>query len=78
MTGMRVATNDTGGADDVFVGALVTWLHVPRGGYGFTVHIPAKVVGYRRRPSTNVTIEVHGRGGLRRKTVSVDRLRWQS
>ena len=29
---------------ELFVGALVDWMHVPRGGYGFTLRIPAQIV----------------------------------
>lgn len=29
---------------ELFVGALVDWMHTPRGGYGFTYPVPAKVI----------------------------------
>ena len=29
----------------MFIGLLCTWAHRPRGGYGYTLPVPAKVVG---------------------------------
>ena len=76
--GRRLATIDTGGLDDVFPGALVTWLHVPRGGYGYELPIPAKVIDHAARPKTWVIIEVERRDGSRatRRLADVASLRW--
>ena len=76
----RPVTVDTGGPDDVFVGALLTWLHTPRGGYGYTMPVDAKVVGHGRRPSTRVTIEVErARTGEKvKRHVQAENLRWRS
>lgn len=74
--GRRFATVDTGGPADVFPGSLVTWIHVPRGGYGFDVPIPAKVCVVARRPRTWVVIEVTTRrGALVKRRVDVASLR---
>ena len=72
---MRNVTVDTGGLDDVFLDALVTWLCVPSGGYGFTLPIPARVLNYSR--TGKVTIEVTTRTG-KKTTTTVDarNLRW--
>lgn len=70
----RSVTVDTGGPDDVFIGARVTWLHAPRGGYGYTVAIPAKVVGLGPK---RVTIEVKSRNGrMAKRVVCATSLRW--
>lgn len=76
---MRSVTVDTGGHDDVFTGALVTWLHVPRGGYGYAMPIPATVVIFARSPSRRVRIAVETRRGhVVRRTVDADNLRWRA
>jgi hypothetical protein len=76
----RTVTVDTGGPDDVFVGALVTWMHTPRGGYGYTMPVDAVVLSHGRRPSTRVTIEVEkARSGEKAKRhVQAANLRWRS
>lgn len=75
--GRRHATVDTGGQDDVFKGALVTWIHTPRGGYGHTVAIPATVIAHAGRPRTWVRIEVARRDGSRvKRSVDAASLRW--
>ena len=72
---MRNVTVDTGGLDDVFLDALVTWLCVPSGGYGFTVRIPARVLNYTR--TGKVTIEVTALSGEKAETtVDARNLRW--
>lgn len=74
-----MVTVDTGGHDDVFPGALVLWLHTPRGGYGYVLPIEAKIVASQRRPRESVTIEVQTRAGqavLRR--VQAKNLRWRT
>ncbi len=74
--GRRFVTVDTGGPDDVFRGALVLWLHTPRGGYGYTVAIDATVVTARR---SGVQISVQTRSGaIVKRTVQASNLRWRS
>lgn len=74
----RPVTVDTGGPDDVFPGALVTWLHVPRGGCGFVTRTPARVISCPRRPSTRVRIEVITRNGcMVTRVVEAKSLRWR-
>lgn len=41
-------------------GDLVTWLHVPRGGYGYSMPVDAKIV---RLHAKYVTVEVKKRSG---------------
>lgn len=36
-------------ADAFTIGQRVTWLHQPRGGYGFTVPVDARVIRFSRR-----------------------------
>ncbi len=61
---------------ELFVGALVLWAHVPRGGYGFTLHIPARVVALNPQGDLAV-IEVRRRdGNLVRRRVGYKSLRW--
>lgn len=75
---MRPVTVDTGGPDDVFKGALLTWLHTPRGGYGYTMPVDA-IVAHARRPKTWVKIEVkRATGELVQRRVDVANLRWRS
>lgn len=76
---IRPVTVDTGGADDVFKGALLTWLHTPRGGYGYTVPVDAIVLGYGIRPRTWVQIEVAKANGdkVKRRVEAVN-LRWRA
>lgn len=74
---IRAVTVDTGGPDDVFPGCIVTWIHTPRGGYGYTMPVEARVISHSRRPRTKVTIEVTTRsGGKVRRTVDAKNLRW--
>lgn len=62
---------------DVFVGALLVWLHAPRGGYGYTVPINAKVVALNPQ-GDRATIEVARRDGRKvRRTVNTTSLRWK-
>lgn len=76
---VRPATCDTGGPDDVYPGALVTWMHTPRGGYGYTMPVDAEVIAHDRRPSTKVTIEVTTTKGAKvRRIVDVKNLRWRT
>lgn len=76
---MRPVTVDTDGPDDVFKGALMTWLHTPRGGYGYTMPVDAVVVGHARRPKTWVKIEVkRATGEIVQRRVDVANLRWRA
>lgn len=74
----RPITIDTGGLGDIFPGALVTWLHTPRGGYGYTMPVDAKVISHARRPRTWVRIEVPTRDGRKvERRVDIKNLRWR-
>lgn len=71
-----IPTVDTGGTDDVFPGRLMLWMHRPRGGYGYSVPIPAVVVSHAMRPETWVVIEVARRDGSKvKRRVDVASLR---
>jgi len=62
---------------EMFVGALVTWMHTPRGGYGFSYPVPAKVVGLSLS-GERARIEVQKRDGTNvRRTVSHQHLCWR-
>jgi hypothetical protein len=75
--GRRLVTLDTGGPDDVYPGCLVTWLHVPRGGYGYVLPVDAKVVWCGRTAKT-VRIEVVTKDGRTVvRTVDPKNLRWR-
>lgn len=53
-------------------GDLVTWLHEPRGGYGYTFRIPARVVKLTAR---RVVIDAQlASGGTRRIAVRAERI----
>lgn len=39
------------------VGDKVTWLHRPRGGYGYTFYIPARVIGFAATGRVKVLVE---------------------
>lgn len=53
---------------DLWRGLRVIWRHKPRGGYGFVLKIPAKVLHVTRKRVT-IEVETDQRGP---KTVSVD------
>lgn len=75
----RPVTVDTGGPDDVFPGCPLTWLHTPRGGYGYTMPVDAKCIAHARRPRTWVRIEVKKRTGeLVERRVKAENLRWRA
>lgn len=78
--GRRHVTVDTGGPDDVFPGAAVTWLHTPKGGYGYIMPVDAEVESHARRPGTRVVIKVWSRdkGRFVRRQVDASNLRWRS
>lgn len=72
----HVMTVDLGLPSDVFPGHLVMWLHQPRGGYGYVLPIPARVIRHARIPGTWVEIEVEKTDGtLVRRRVRVENLR---
>lgn len=48
-------------ADDCWRGRLCTWVHTPRGGYGFSVPVPATIV--RRSGQSHAIIEASLRDG---------------
>jgi hypothetical protein len=75
---VKAVTVDTGGPDDVFVGACVVWMHTPRGGYGYSMPVDAKVLGHSLRPHTQVTIEVKTKKGAALvRHVKAENLRWR-
>jgi len=62
-------------AHELFVGAMVMWLHVPRGGYGYVFPVDAKVLGVH---SDRARIEVtKADGEIVRRTVRIENLRWR-
>lgn len=73
----RPATINTGGPDDVFPGARVTWMYIPRGGYGYAMPIEAKVLSCSCRPGTRVTLQVTtATGYLVKRDVDIANVRW--
>ena len=74
--GRERVTIDTGTWSDVWPGSLVTWLHTPRGGYGFIMPVGATVTKVHSRASQEVTIEFVARSGrVVQRVVPVDSLR---
>lgn len=62
---------------EAFVGALVTWMHVPRGGYGYTMPVDAEIVALNLH-GDRVGIRVRTRlGRTVRRYVDVASLRWR-
>lgn len=62
---------------EVFVGAIVSWAHVPRGGYGFTYPVDAKVIALNL-DGTRAKIEVMKRNGdVVTRHVDTTNLRWK-
>lgn len=60
------------------VGMLCYWLHVPRGGYGYVLPVPAKIVGLNLMGDRAI-IEVQKRDGSTvRRHVLVTNLRWKT
>jgi len=63
---------------ELFVGALVSWMHVPRGGYGYTIPVDAKVVSLNLHGDLAI-IEVARRdGSIVKRRVNTEKLRWRS
>lgn len=56
-------------------GSRVVWMHRPRGGYGYTIHIPATVVSIRRTTGRVVIDAEAADGGTKRVTVRAASLR---
>lgn len=63
---------------EAFVGALVTWLHVPRGGYGFECPIDAEVVALNLQGDSAVIAVATRAGRTVERRVKVESLRWRS
>lgn len=62
---------------EVFEGALVFWMHVPRGGYGFTLPVEAKVLTLNPA-GTRAKIEVTTKTGRKvQRIVDTENLRWR-
>ena len=58
---------------DLYQGLCVMWMHVPRGGWGYVLRVPATVV---RLTPTRVVIDAElARGGTKRILVHHDNLR---
>ena len=76
--GRRLCTYDTGGDRDVYPGALVTWLHVPRGGYGYVLPIDGKVIRVGKYAHGVVALtEVTTKTGRKvQRRVLLENLRW--
>lgn len=64
--------------DQLFIGALVTWLHKPRGGYGYTVSIPAEIRAVHRDTDRATIAAQLKRGGVQHVVVPIRGLRWRS
>ena len=63
---------------EAFVGALVSWQHVPRGGFGFVCPVDAKIVALNLQGDV-ADIAVTTRAGRRvERRVKVESLRWRS
>ncbi len=63
---------------ELFVGALVDWLHTPRGGYGFAIRIPAEIVSLNLM-GTRAVIKFSARDGTRvKRTILHNSLRWRN
>lgn len=72
-------TVDSGEWTDVRPGLPVTWLHAPRGGYGYLVPVDAVVVDHAGRPRTWVVIEIALRDGRKvKRRVDVANLRFDA
>lgn len=63
---------------EAFVGALVSWLHVPRGGYGYEYPVDAEIVALNLQ-GDRARIKVTTRSGETvHRHVDTSRLRWRS
>lgn len=62
---------------EAFVGALVAWMHTPRGGYGYTIPVDAKIVALNLHGDRAV-IEVKTKAGaMVTRNVKTSSLRWK-
>lgn len=62
---------------EIFIGAIVSWMHVPRGGYGYTVPVDATVKA-TNLDGTRAVIEVKKRDGSTvERCVMTENLRWR-
>lgn len=60
---------------DLYRGALVTWHHTPRGGYGFIMPVDAEVVKINPK---KIRIRVRANSGsLVERNVDLESLRWR-
>lgn len=65
-------------AHEAFVGARVAWVHTPRGGYGYTVEVPARISALSL-DGTRATVMVQRRDGSEvARTIETARLRWRT
>lgn len=80
MTTHDIVTVDTGKDSDLFLGCLLTWVHCPRGGYGYSIPVQAKVCEIRKVPTGwRVGIEVRTKSGSAvKRWVTPDTLRWRA
>lgn len=68
---MQVESHET------FVGACVIWMHTPRGGYGYSYPIKAKIVKLNLQ-GDRATIEVERIDGqIVKRNVLTSSLRWE-
>lgn len=62
---------------EIFAGALVTWLHTPRGGYGYVIPVDAQVM-WLNPQGTKARIEAKKKDGTPvMRTVDIKNLRWR-
>lgn len=62
---------------EAFIGALVVWMHAPRGGYGYSCPVPARIVALNP-PGDRAIILARKRDGSEvRRSVHVASLRWR-
>ena len=60
------------------VGALVLWMHKPRGGYGYTIPVDARITALNQN-GDRATIEVKTKVGARvSRTVKTSALQWKN
>ena len=63
---------------EIFVGAHVAWMHTPRGGYGYTYPVDAKVL-HLNLQGDRARIEVITKSGRTvKRDVKTSSLRWKN
>jgi hypothetical protein len=62
--------------DQLFIGALVTWWHVPRGGYGYETPVPAEVRAVHRETCRATIAAKLAKGGTKHVVVKLASLWW--